>query len=204
MLLILLLVAACGAADGADTTASGDTPTAVTDADGSGTDTGASASGDDTAADDDSTTADGAASGEDAEGAAAAPFATVSTVDGGELVGADLAGKDVALWFWAPWCPTCNAEAPGVAEVVDGLDSAVTVVGVAGRDAVPAMEEFVAQHQLQGLTHVADVEGQIWQQYGIVGQPAWVFIDGETGRAERVLGAIPEGDLQSRLDALAS
>jgi hypothetical protein len=28
---------------------------------------------------------------------------TASGVDGGKVVGADFAGKDVALWFWAPW-----------------------------------------------------------------------------------------------------
>jgi hypothetical protein len=25
------------------------------------------------------------------------------TVDGGQLDGAELAGKPVAMWFWAPW-----------------------------------------------------------------------------------------------------
>lgn len=28
---------------------------------------------------------------------------TVAGVDGAQVVGADYAGKDVALWFWAPW-----------------------------------------------------------------------------------------------------
>ncbi len=27
----------------------------------------------------------------------------VAGVDGAQVVGADYAGKDVALWFWAPW-----------------------------------------------------------------------------------------------------
>lgn len=28
---------------------------------------------------------------------------TAAGVDGAQVVGADFAGKDVALWFWAPW-----------------------------------------------------------------------------------------------------
>jgi len=32
-----------------------------------------------------------------------APFGTVDLVGGGQIDGAELAGRDVALWFWAPW-----------------------------------------------------------------------------------------------------
>ena len=28
---------------------------------------------------------------------------TAAAVDGGQVAGADYAGRDVALWFWAPW-----------------------------------------------------------------------------------------------------
>lgn len=28
---------------------------------------------------------------------------SVPAVGGGQIAGADLAGRDVALWFWAPW-----------------------------------------------------------------------------------------------------
>jgi hypothetical protein len=33
----------------------------------------------------------------------AAPFGTVTLVDGASLDGAEYAGDDLALWFWAPW-----------------------------------------------------------------------------------------------------
>lgn len=38
-----------------------------------------------------------------ASGPTAGPFAAVPAVGGGEVDGAALAGRDVALWFWAPW-----------------------------------------------------------------------------------------------------
>jgi hypothetical protein len=66
------------------------------------------------------------------------------------------------------------------------------------------MEEFVARHELGGVRHIADVAGDVWQQFGVVAQPAWVFVDGETGKAERVLGAIPEEELKARLESLAA
>ena len=42
-----------------------------------------------------------------ASAAAAAPVAaldfTADLVDGGQLAGGDLEGRDVVLWLWAPW-----------------------------------------------------------------------------------------------------
>lgn len=32
-----------------------------------------------------------------------APFGTVDAVGGGQIDGTELAGHDLALWFWAPW-----------------------------------------------------------------------------------------------------
>jgi hypothetical protein len=32
-----------------------------------------------------------------------APFGTVEAVGGGRIDGGELAGRDLALWFWAPW-----------------------------------------------------------------------------------------------------
>jgi hypothetical protein len=50
----------------------------------------------------------------------------------------------------------------------------------------------------------SDVEGVVWQRFGVTGQPAWVFVDGETGATELVYGALGDADLRARLDALAN
>ena len=39
---------------------------------------------------------------------------TGTTLSGAPFNGAGLQGKPAVLWFWAPFCPFCNAEAPGV------------------------------------------------------------------------------------------
>ena len=79
----------------------------------------------------------------------------------------------------------------------------VEIVGVASRDGIPAMEKFVARHGFEDTRHIADVDGQVWRQFGIAGQPAWVFLDGGSGGRERVLGTIPTDQLTARLEALA-
>jgi thiol:disulfide interchange protein len=66
------------------------------------------------------------------------------------------------------------------------------------------MEDFVTQHDIDHVRHIADVDGDVWQRFGVVGQPAWVFIDGESGESERVLGALSTAELETRLESLAS
>lgn len=125
---------------------------------------------------------------------------TAETVaDGSQFTAADLAGEQVVLWMWAPWCSVCNREAPDVAEALADLPPDVTLIGVAGRDDVGPMRDFVAEHGLQGMTHVVDADGAVWSSYGISYQPAWVFIDAE-GNASVAAGALGYDGLFAALD----
>jgi thiol-disulfide isomerase/thioredoxin len=91
---------------------------------------------------------------------------SAKTLDGKYFSGQDLTGKPAVLWFWAPWCPTCQGEAPSVAKAVQ-THPAVTFVGVAARDQVPAMKQFVAKYQMAGYTQLADLDGSVWRHFGI-------------------------------------
>jgi thiol-disulfide isomerase/thioredoxin len=51
------------------------------------------------------------------------------------------------LWFWTPWCPFCNAEAPSVSQVA-AANPKVTFVGVAARSDVADMQGFVSKYNL--------------------------------------------------------
>lgn len=64
------------------------------------------------------------------------------------------------------------------------------------------MEEFVARHDLGHVDQIADVDGAVWTRNDVVGQPAWVFIDGETGEVRRVFGGLGEEGLNAEIDAL--
>lgn len=121
-----------------------------------------------------------AACGTGEEDRAALSF-TAAELSGGELDASTLQGTDVVLWFWAPWCTTCRAEAPNVVEVADAFDGEVEVIGVAGRGQVADMERFVEETGTGGFTHVVDGDGSIWSQFEVIDQPAFAFIgaDGE-------------------------
>jgi thiol-disulfide isomerase/thioredoxin len=83
------------------------------------------------------------------------------TVDGKDFFGQSLAGKPAVLWFWAPWCPICQREAPSVGRVAQA-NPAVTFVGDAAEDHVSAMRDFVSKYQLRFFTHLADVDASVW------------------------------------------
>lgn len=126
---------------------------------------------------------------------------TARRLSGGSLDGVQLAGRDVALWMWAPWCPQCNREAPHVAEALAAWGDEVTVVGVAGHDTDAAHRAFVTEHELDDMVQLVDDDGSLWAHYGVSYQPAWVLID-QDGTVERVAGGLYD-DLDARLRALA-
>lgn len=114
------------------------------------------------------------------------------TVGGQEFSGATLAGRPAVFWFWTPWCPTCQAEAPSVAKVArDNPD--VTFVGVSAQDQIPAMQAFIDKYDL-GFTNIADVDGAVWQRFGVTAQPVLAFV-GRDGSIDIVRGPIPATDL---------
>src|SRR5437763_15543610 len=63
---------------------------------------------------------------------------TGTTLSAAPFSGASLVGKPAVLWFWTPWCPFCNAEAPRLSQVA-AANPKVTFVGVEARYEVAAM-----------------------------------------------------------------
>jgi hypothetical protein len=51
------------------------------------------------------------------------------------------------------------------------------------------------------LPHIFDAQGDIWRQYRISSQPAWVFIDAN-GNQERVIGALGDTEIRTKLTDL--
>jgi thiol-disulfide isomerase/thioredoxin len=50
-------------------------------------------------------------------------------VGGGQFDGASLAGKPAVLWFWASWCPRCQAKANDVGMLQAEYAGRVTALG---------------------------------------------------------------------------
>lgn len=127
---------------------------------------------------------------------------TAKTVGGPEFSGRSLAGKPAVFWFWAPWCPTCQREAPDVATVARANPDA-TFIGVAALDQEPAMQEFVDKYGLGFFTNIADVDGAVWQRFGVTAQPAFAFV-GADGSVDVVRGTLGEPALNTRVGTLVN
>ncbi len=132
-----------------------------------------------------------------------APLTFTATTLTGERfdAAAELDGEPAVLWFWAPWCTVCRAEAPEVADVAAEFAGRVPVIGVPGRGEIAAMRRFVEDTGTGKLAHVVDGDGSIWSRFGVVTQPAFTFIDAD-GEIETFQGALPADDLRERLAAL--
>ncbi len=126
------------------------------------------------------TTAEVPSSGGDTASGEAASFAfTGESVDGEPFTGAQLAGKPSVLWFWAPWCPTCRAQAAGVTGLAERYDGEITVVGVGGLADVRDIRDYA--QQVPGLTHLVDPEGAVWRHFGVTAQSTYVVLDANGG-----------------------
>ncbi len=126
---------------------------------------------------------------------------TATTLQGTKFAGQSLAGKPTVLWFWAPWCAVCQHEAPSVAKAAQA-NPQITFVGVAAQDQLPAMKEFVAKYHMGSFTHLADLNGSVWQRFGVTQQPAFAFIAPD-GTVDVVKGTLSEQALAERLHGLA-
>jgi thiol-disulfide isomerase/thioredoxin len=105
------------------------------------------------------------------------------------------------LWFWAPWCPTCQQEAPQVARVAAD-NPAVTFVGVGAQDQLPALQTFAAKYGVDKFTELADTHAAVWAKFGVTRQPAYAFVSYD-GNVDVVRGSLSESELTKRVHALA-
>ena len=98
-------------------------------------------------------------------------------VTGKPVDGTTLIGKDVVMWFWASWCPVCNAEAGAFVNAMPSFPPGVMVLGVAGESSAAESKTFIADHPgVEKFPHIYDQDGHIWKDFGVVGQPTMVLI----------------------------
>lgn len=128
-------------------------------------------------------------------------FASGQPLGDATFDGHSLDGVDAVVWFWAPWCTVCRAEAPDVAEVAAEYGDRLQIIGVAGRGEVPAMDDFVVETGTAGFIHIADLDGSIWSTFGVFAQPAFAFIN-DDGSVETFVGSLGKQALTEQIDEL--
>jgi hypothetical protein len=75
------------------------------------------------------------------------------------------------------------------------------IIGVASRDTIEQIEAFVADTGVDTFPHAADIDGDVWEFYGIGSQPAFVFIN-DDGTFDTHLGSLDEDGLTERVEQL--
>jgi thiol-disulfide isomerase/thioredoxin len=127
---------------------------------------------------------------------------TAKTLDDKDFSGESLKGRPAVLWFWAPWCPRCQGEAPHLGSLARDNAGKVSFVGVGAQDGVPAMKKFVAENKVGAFPHLADVDASIWKHFGITQQPAYAFIQPD-GSTEVVKQQLSEEALNEKVSQLS-
>lgn len=123
---------------------------------------------------------------------------TARTVTGATFDGRRLAGKPAVLWFWAPWCPTCRAQAGWVSAVAEKYAGKVNVVGVGGLDESAAIRDYGAK--LNGFPQLDDWRGEVWTRFGVIVQSSYVLLD--RNRSVQFQGYLDSDKLDQRVAQL--
>lgn len=145
------------------------------------------------------------AEGENAgSGAAAQVDATTwdfsaESLEGGTFDGASIAGTPTVIWFWAPWCPTCRAQIPTVTSLAEEYDGQVEFVGAGGLASDAEIRELA--EEIPHVTHLIDVDGEVWSKFGVTAQSTFAVID-ETGEIVEN-GYLDTGALEDLVEDLA-
>ncbi|MEV0899826.1 redoxin family protein [Actinoplanes sp. NPDC049802] len=106
---------------------------------------------------------------------------TGTTLSGERFDAASLAGKPAVLWFWAPWCATCAGEAQSLGDIHAEYGDRLAILGIASLGGADEMKDFVADFELEGITHLDDPGGKLWKRFGIAQQSWYVMVD-RTGK----------------------
>ena len=82
----------------------------------------------------------------------AAPDFELKDLDGKTVRLSDFRGKDVALVFWASWCPDCREEIPELKALYAGTDrSKLEFVSVSYDRNLETLKNFVKEDELPGV-----------------------------------------------------
>jgi len=129
------------------------------------------------------------------------PAFSTTTLAGADFTQETIQGSATVLWFWAPWCSVCRAEAPDVSEAAAELAGSVDLVGVAALGSKADMQTFVADTGIDNFTQLFDPDAEVWGLFGVASQPAFAFISSD-GSIDVVQGSLDREEILERAQAL--
>ena len=133
-----------------------------------------------------------------------APDFSLRLFDEGQLTLSELQGRPLVLNFWASWCLPCREEAGGLERAWRAYrDRGVVFVGLNLQDSDGEARSYLREFDIT-YPNGPDPDGTITVDYGIIGMPVTFFVNSEGVVERRWVGAIPEGQLVTWVEALAT
>ena len=122
-----------------------------------------------------------------------APVFQGTRLDGASMVfPAAMAGRLVAVNFWAEWCSSCEAEMKAIETVYrrqkhKGLE-------VLGINVLQSPKEIAAFVKKVGVSYpiLLDENASIMHKFGVIAIPATIFVDGHGVVRAKLLGSVNE------------
>ena len=133
-----------------------------------------------------------------------APAIAGTTLEGGRLDLADLAGRVVVLNNWASWCAPCRAEVPVLVDAARQRGGEVAFVGLNVSDEQAAAQAFVTETGMD-YPSIVDPNGALLATIpGVPAKslPSTIVIDPQGRVAARVIGEVTAEGLASILDEI--
>lgn len=105
--------------------------------------------------------------------------------------------RPLLIWAWAPHCPVCAGEAPGVQAFAEEHEDDLSVVGLGTQDDFGMAQSFVETYGVSRPTMLWDPGFDSWQSLGITAQPTWILLSPQGEEIGRWLGQLPEDEILS-------
>ncbi len=118
------------------------------------------------------------------------PEETFTVGDGEPARLADYAGAGVVLNFWATWCAPCIEEMPALDRLSAMADPAVLRILTVSSDrgGAPVVRRFYARQGIEALPVALDEKSRLAREFGVLGLPTTILLDGSGQEAGRVIG----------------
>lgn len=129
------------------------------------------------------------------------PAFALSTLDGQTVDSESLRGKPTVLFFWAPWCGVCEADAHNIADLQEALGDEINVISVAlAYETVESVEEFVEENGVIGPVLMGNRGTS--RDFEIDSFPTIYILDEKGHVANSIVGYTTELGLRFRLARL--
>lgn len=104
------------------------------------------------------------------------PAFTLASLKDQPLTNADLPKEPFLLNVWASWCYACRIEHPMISKLAK--EYGVNVVGLNYKDAGDDARKWLGQFGDPYLYSIADLDGRLGLDLGVVGAPETFIVDG--------------------------